>query len=332
MKLLHIKQIIITLIIYTLQACSNFSNNNAEITTNITATPDITIPFNADSAFHFIEKQVTFGPRVPNTEGHIACGNYLVNQFKKYGAAVTEQKMQLTAYNGNILECRNIIASYNLEIKERILLFAHWDTRPYADCDSNPKNYHSAIDGANDGGSGVGVLLELARLFQQKNPEKGIDIILFDAEDYGTPEFENNDKKDTWCLGSQYWAKNPHLPNYKAQYGILLDMVGGQNATFRKETISMRFAPQIVNKVWSKAIDLGYGNSFLQSNGEPITDDHLYINLIARIPSIDIIDYDPMRKEGFPDTWHTLEDNLANISKETLKIVGQTLVEIIYTK
>ena len=306
-------------------------NNNRQTAIDEVSKHKTDIVFNADSAYHFIEKQVAFGPRVPNSNAHIACGDYLTTQLKQYGAEVTEQKMPLEAYDGTILNARNIIASYNTEKTDRILLFAHWDTRPYADNDPDSKNYHTPIDGANDGGSGVGVLLEIARLLQQHTPSKGIDIIFFDAEDYGAPDFsKERNKRDTWCLGAQYWSEHPHTPQYKAKFGILLDMVGGANATFYKEQISMRFAPQIVDKVWSKARELGYGASFVSTIGGTITDDHLYLNLNTNIPCIDIIDYNPIRPEGFPDTWHTLQDNIDNIHKETLQIVGQTIVEVIY--
>lgn len=312
-------------------ACSQHSaHQSKELLT--TTSPTLTLPFNADTAYYFIAKQTAFGPRVPNTPAHEACGDFLIQQLVAYGAKVTQQSFTATAYDGTQLKGRNIIGSYNPQSSERILLCAHWDTRPYADYDPDPKNHHTPIDGANDGGSGVAVLLELARLMQQKAPHIGVDILFFDAEDYGTPTFVDDDKEDTWCLGSQHWGRNPHTPQYKARYGILLDMVGGNNATFRKESISMRFAPQIVDKVWSKAIELGYGSYFLQSIGGAITDDHLYVNLLTDIPCINIIDYDPRRKESFPDTWHTVEDNLDNIHKETLQVVGQTLVEVIYNQ
>lgn len=291
------------------------------------------IQFNADSAYHCIEQQVAFGPRVPNTAAHIACGDYLVNKLKSYNAEVIEQKMTVNAYDGTPLKARNIIASFQPENNNRILLFAHWDTRPYADADTDKKNWQTPIDGANDGGSGVGVLLELARLLKDNKSAIGVDIIFFDAEDYGTPEWLEKDEEETantWCLGTQYWTKHPHKPGYKASYGILLDMVGGLNATFRKEQVSMHFASYVVNQVWEKASQSGYSSYFPQSEGGAITDDHLYVNQGARIPSIDIIDYDPIRKNGFPDTWHTLDDTMNNISKETLKAVGQTLANILF--
>jgi len=286
--------------------------------------------FDADSAWVFVENQVKFGPRVPNSEAHVACGNYLASELKRFGAQVYEQEATLTAYNGTQLKAKNIIGSYNPENSKRVLLFAHWDSRPYADHDKDPANQMKPIDGADDGASGVGVLLEMARQFSIKSPAIGIDIIFFDAEDYGTPEFVKEYKENTWCLGAQFWAKNPHVKGYKADFGILLDMVGAKNASFFKEATSMRYAPQIVEEVWSTARDLGYGKFFINAEGGAITDDHQYVILGRNIPCIDIIYTDPESDNGFGPHWHTQNDTMDNIDRETLKAVGQTVLQVVY--
>ena len=286
--------------------------------------------FDADSAWVFVENQVKFGPRVPNSEAHVACGNYLTSELKRFGAQVYEQEATLTAYNGTQLKAKNIIGSYNPENSKRVLLFAHWDSRPYADHDKDPANHKKPIDGADDGASGVGVLLEMARQFSIKSPAIGIDIIFFDAEDYGTPEFVKEYKENTWCLGAQFWAKNPHVKGYKADFGILLDMVGAKNASFCKEATSMRYAPQIVEEVWSTARDLGYGKFFINAEGGAITDDHQYVILGRNIPCIDIIYTDPESDNGFGPHWHTQNDTMDNIDRETLKAVGQTVLQVVY--
>lgn len=286
--------------------------------------------FDADSAWMFVENQVKFGPRVPNSEAHVACGNYLTSELKRFGAQVYEQEATLTAYNGTQLKAKNIIGSYNPENSKRVLLFAHWDSRPYADHDKDPANHKKPIDGADDGASGVGVLLEMARQFSIKSPAIGIDIIFFDAEDYGTPEFVKEYKENTWCLGAQFWAKNPHVKGYKADFGILLDMVGAKNASFFKEATSMRYAPQIVEEVWSTARDLGYGKFFINAEGGAITDDHQYVILGRNIPCIDIIYTDPESDNGFGPHWHTQNDTMDNIDRETLKAVGQTVLQVVY--
>ena len=285
--------------------------------------------FSKDSAYAFIEKQVAFGPRVPNTEAHKEAGNYLSKKLKSYGFHIIEQETQVTAFDGKKLNIKNIIGEYLPERNNRILLFAHWDTRPFADHDTENKS--EPIDGANDGGSGVGVLLEVARQIEITQPDFGIDIIFFDAEDYGKPMGSMSRQKSTssWCLGSQYWASNPHKLNYNANYGILLDMVGGKDAIFPKEAISMYYAPQVVNKVWKIAKALNHGNHFVSQEAQFVgEDDHLYVNKIARIPSIDLIEYNP-QTGGFNETWHTHDDNIENIDKETLQAVGETVMAVI---
>jgi Zn-dependent M28 family amino/carboxypeptidase len=316
-------------------SCLLFSCGNKGAADHLAVTnsqPETTPAFSADSAYMYVENQVNFGPRVPNTKAHQLCGDYLGAELKHFGAEVYVQEMTLTAYNGTRLQCRNIIGSYEPENKKRILLFAHWDTRPYADWESDPVKQRTPIDGADDGASGVGVLLEIARQLGQHAPGTGVDIIFFDAEDYGVPEFEKATSymPGSWCLGSQFWAKNPHKPGYKAEYGILLDMVGAHHASFYKESTSMRYAARVVEKVWSTARDLGYGKFFINANGGGVLDDHQFVIEGRGIPSIDIINYDTENEHGFADHWHTHNDTMDNIDKETLKGVGQTILEVIY--
>ena len=287
--------------------------------------------YNADSAYVFVANQVAFGPRVPNTDAHKKCGDYMVATLQRFGAEVTEQRVQLKAYNNTILDTRNIIGSFNPEQKTRIFLCAHWDSRPYSDNDTDAANYHTPVQGANDGASGVGVLLELARLMQQVPPTIGVDIILFDAEDYGRPSFDKSaDIGDSFCLGSQYWSRNPHKEGYKPKYGILLDMVGGKNPTFLQEYFSMLYAPDVVKMVWKKAHQLGYQDYFISQPGNPVIDDHYYINKIANIPCIDIIHYS--NQTGFVDTWHTIYDTMENIDKTTLGVVGRVVTAVVYSE
>lgn len=324
------RNVTLTCFMMSLLACS-CGQKTVNNTTVSERYEQVSPDFNSDSAYYFVDKQVAFGPRVPNTEAHKACGDFLVLQLEKFGAKVFEQKADLKAFDGTVLHARNIIGSFNPENPERILLFAHWDTRPFSDHDPDQKNHRTPVQGANDGASGVGVLLEVARILQEKTPNLGVDIIFFDAEDYGTPYFaENAAGGDWWCLGSQYWAKNPHIQGYKARFGILLDMVGAPDATFYKEAISRQYARGIVEKVWGTARDLGYGKYFVDRDGGGITDDHVPVNEHRRIPSIDIIHYDSNTDSGFGWYWHTTKDDMSNISKETLKAVGQTVLEVVY--
>lgn len=289
--------------------------------------------FNEDSAYSYIAEQVAFGPRVPNSMAHEACGFYLIDALRGFSDTLIVQEAELTAFDGNVLKAKNIIASFKPERAKRVMLCAHWDTRPFADQDEKDKN--KPIDGANDGGSGVGVLLEIARQFSIKKPDVGVDIILFDAEDYGQPdESEYARMEHSYCLGSQYWAQNLHRPNYFAKYGILLDMVGGKDAVFTQEQVSVAYAPQVLKKVWNTASELGYGNQFSYDKTHPITDDHLYINILTqgRVPTIDIIEYDQNSKNKFYKHWHTHEDKLEHIDKKTLKVVGQTVMHVVYNE
>ena len=288
--------------------------------------------FCGDSAYQYIAQQVEFGPRVPNTKAHKACGEYLAQKLESYGAKVYNQHAEVIAYDGTILQARNIIGAYNPDAKKRVMLCAHWDTRPYSD-NGEAKYHRTPIDGANDGASGVGVLLEIARQLQQQAPTVGIDIVFFDAEDYGTPQFyEGSHKSDTWCLGSQYWGRIPHVSNYKAKYSILLDMVGGKDATFYYEGFSQRTAHNAMKKIWKMAHKLGHNRYFFKADGGEVTDDHVYVNRFRQIPCVDIIDFNPNDSNGFNHTWHTQADNMDNIDRATLQAVGETVMHVIYNE
>ena len=298
--------------------------------------PAVIVPiFDADSAYSFIEAQVNFGPRVPSTPTHRKCGDYLIAKFESYGATVVTQDMELKAYNGDLLKARNIIAQFNPENGNRIMLCAHWDTRPWADTDPDKANHYKPLPGANDGGSGVGVLLEIARHLGTLPSNMGVDIILFDAEDYGLHEDDSHQwrkYRHSWALGSQYWSINPHIPGYQARYGILLDIVGAPNSKFMYEGYSTRFAEDVVYKVWQWANKIGYGNYFVQEDGGVITDDHYYVNSILGLPCIDIINCDPDSPNGFGAYHHTMKDDMQWIDKATLKAVGQTVLTVIYNE
>ncbi len=328
------KLVIFVVVLMFLGSCGGNENRPikpaARTKTNQHLPAVVTPSFNQDSAFQFIQSQVDFGPRVPNSKAHSNCAIWMEKKLNDYGATTLVQEAVVTAFNGDKLNMKNIIAQFSPEKSRRIMLFAHWDTRPVADKDDKRKS--EPIDGANDGGSGVGVLLEIARQFSLKEPTVGVDIILFDAEDYGTFEGSISSMPDSWCLGSQYWANNPPVLNYQPKYGILLDMVGGSNAKFPKEYISMYHARNVVEKVWSTAKKLGFSNYFIDTEltqYQAITDDHLYVNALANIPSIDIISYDP-NENSFGDFHHTHEDNMEIIDKNTLKAVGQTVMEVVY--
>lgn len=313
-----------------ISSCS--CNNNPAPPNPGVQKPVIATPaFNADSAYEYIRAQVAFGPRVPNTKPHVQCGDYLAETLKRFSDTVIVQAAVVSAFDNTPLQMRNIIASFNPELKNRILICAHWDTRPFADRDS--VNRDKPIDGANDGASGTGIILELARQIHSSSLEAGIDLILFDAEDYGQPDYSPLPKKnDTYCLGSQYWCKNPHVQGYYASAGILLDMAGAAHATFLKEGTSMEYAPEIMNSVWATAARLGYAGYFPQHLVKPIIDDHFYINVMKGIPTIDIIHLDESTPFGFFPHHHTHGDNMSIIDRNTLKAVGQTVLEFIFNR
>ncbi len=320
--------------------------------------------FCADSAFAFCEAQCEFGPRTMNSQAHEDCGAWIMEKFKSYGMSVTPQKALLKGYDGTMLRATNIIASYRPDLTDRILICAHWDSRPWADNDPDESNWHKPVLAANDGASGVAVMLEIARLlnlrseecgvrsentsaadsmgikgnhnsqFSILNSQFGIDFLCFDAEDWGFPQWEEaNDPGDTWALGAQYWAANPHVDGYKARYGILLDMVGGQGAQFYQEQQSLRYARSIVDKVWRASQVVGFGSFFPTREGVGITDDHLPVNRVAKIPCIDIIPYYPdCAQSSFGPTWHTVNDDMAHIDRNTLQAVGQTLVQVLWSE
>lgn len=284
--------------------------------------------FNANNAYMFVEKQVAFGARVPNSKEHIACGQYLDSVLSACTDNVVVQGFKAKAYTGVMLNGKNYIASFSPENGNRVLLMAHWDSRHIADRDADEAKRKQPVLGANDGASGVGVLLELARVMRDNPPPVGVDIVLFDLEDYGpTDSYDGSD--DEWCLGSQYWSKNPHKMGYRANYGILLDMVGDRESTFYIEGFSKYYAESIVNKVWNIAHGLGYGNYFIKEEAGYITDDHIPVNRIAGISSINIVNT-KKENETFAKYWHTTHDDMSNIDEAVLQAVGDVLVKVIY--
>lgn len=331
-QLQSLLQILCVISITSLISCGPEKPKQEEPTTTEAESTMQRIPvpaFSADSAYAFIQKQVDFGPRIPGTKAHADCAQWLEQKLKSYLPEVITQKGTATTFDQKKYEVKNIIGSFNPQIGKRVLLCAHWDTRPFADRDEGG-NLNKKLDGANDGASGVGVLLEIARQLSIAKPDIGVDIIFFDLEDYGRPEESTfPEMQDSWCLGAQYWARNLHKPDYYAEYGILLDMVGAKGAVFPKEGTSMYFAPTVVDRVWKRAGELGYGNYFINQQSNPITDDHLYVNQIANIPCINIIHYDPEKSDFFAHH-HRVSDNMEQIDAKVLGVVGHTVLEVLF--
>ncbi len=330
-KFLAMKFQIIAAGLLMMSACSSKQSKTAT-TTPVDSEVEHVMTFDADSAYYHVENQVAFGPRIPGTNGHKLCVEYIVEKLKEHNAdTVMLQKGDVKKYDGEKLEITNIIAQYNKSADKRILLVAHYDTRPWADEDPDEDKHDEPVPGANDGGSGVGVLLELSRLFGQRNPEVGIDMLFVDAEDMGVSgSWSSND--ETWCLGTQYWAQNPHYPkDRRPVYGIVLDMVGGNDAVFYRESISDRMAPGVNAKIWSTAARSEYADRFVNEVCGTLIDDHLFVNR-AGIPCIDIVECNNAVTNSFPSTWHTTGDDMIEISRRTLRAVGQVVADVIYSE
>ncbi len=277
--------------------------------------------FDGDSAYAYVARQVAFGPRVPNSEAHRLAGDWLAGELRRHGAKVTVQPVVLTAFDGTRLNARNIFGQYNPDASRRILLMAHYDCRPWADNDPDPAKRVQPVDGANDGASGVGVLLELARQLNARSPEVGVDILFADAEDWGT-----SGDDASWAMGTRHFAANPPVAGYAPTEAILLDMVGAPDAVFPREWFSQQAAPDLLTAVWSTADALGLGERFVNTPGGAINDDHVEL-IQAGIPAIDIIDL--RESGGFNDRWHTSSDNMEGISPQTLREVGQVVAAYI---
>lgn len=329
----HIKFILIALIALPLiESCQSKKDSIDKEDDNIKVAIAQPAKFNSDSAYSYLKQQLTFGPRVPGTEGNAACREYIVSELKRHGASnVNIQTGEVTPFTGEKIQIGNIMGSYSPEKKDRVLLLAHYDTRPWADNDQTEENRFQPVLGANDGASGVAVLLEIARQLGETEAPVGVDLLFVDAEDYGQQSgFSTHDS--TWCLGTQYWVENmPYDSDSLPRFAILLDMVGGLGAQFHREYFSDEEAADIVNKVWAIAEKSGYADRFPNQKGGAVVDDHLFINR-AGIPAIDIIESKNSNTGTFAPTWHTVNDNLDHIDRSSLKAAGQTVLNVLHNE
>lgn len=282
--------------------------------------------FDEENAYDQIKKQTLFGPRNPGSLGHKKALNYFQEEFEKYCDSLILQTFSYNGYNNERLELTNIIAKFNPTEKNRIIICAHWDTRPRAEHDADSTKRNFPIIGANDGASGCGIILELARLLNETEINYGVDLILFDGEDYGKESDLEN-----FCLGSKYFAAN--LPEgYAPVFAILIDMVGDKEASFYIEQNSARYAPDILNLVWNIAASV-QADIFKREEKSSVYDDHIPLNR-GGIRAVDIIDGEligantPVERRNY---WHTHNDTMENIGKETLKQVGDVLTYLIFS-
>ena len=305
------------LMAFSLTACSSHSASNTAI-----ARPE----FSADSAMAHISAQLACGPRTGGSEGHRQCAAYIASTLARYGATITLQSGEMMDYSGRPQHLMNIIAHFGPDSVPSVLLGAHYDTRPWTDAEANYDDRHYCVPGANDGASGVAVLLEIARQLSLRENCPAVTLVFFDLEDMGTPAFyTGQQREDSWCLGSQYFAQHLNAPY---SYGIVLDMVGAADAFFAREYYSTQYAPDYVEHIWHTANRLGYGTIFVDQASYPITDDHLPL-CRAGIPTVDIVHFNPNSDHGFPAVWHTRQDDEAHICPATLQAVGEVVLSVL---
>lgn len=310
----------------SLAACGSRSSETKASVAEVPAAEVAAAEFNADSAYAYVARQTEFGPRVPGTDAWRACGGWLADKLKELGVEnVTTQRGEAATCDGTRIPLMNISGQIRPDAGRRVLLLAHWDSRPWADHDGDAANRRKPIDGANDGASGVGVILEIARALKGQADGPGVDILFVDGEDYGPHADGGGDDGDCWALGTQYWLAEPTLDLGAVRAAILLDMVGGRDARFHKEYFSNLYAREVVDKVWKAAKAAGYGDRFDSAVGGAITDDHVYF-LREGVAAIDIIESANPTTGSFNPTWHTLDDNISNIDRATLGAVGETVI------
>lgn len=306
-----------------LAACHSNSGNKGSGEQPASSAP-VTVmgSFNADSAYQYVKKQVDFGPRIPNTSAHDACADWIIMKMRSLADSVTVQRTTVSTH-GKSYRCINVTGHFNPAAASRVLVLAHWDTRAFADAD--PKTSDQHFDGADDGASGVGVLLEIARQLKEQPTQLGVDLLCTDVEDAGVEGDDNS-----WGLGTQYWSRQAKARGYRAMYGILLDMVGGKGARFYREALTKQFAGPQSTMVWNTANQIGYSDYFsYQKMDVGITDDHAFVNRLTGIPTLDII---ALQGNGDFMPWHhTVNDNMSIIDKKTLEAVGQTVLQVVYT-
>ena len=324
-----------------MSACGSKSGSTSEAASSDGENAEtVSVPaFSADSAYAYVARQTQAGPRVPGSAAHAATADWLEAQLRAFGAdTVIVQRATMADAEGKQLPVRNILAKYNPDATNRLLLLAHYDSRPWADEDPDPANHSKPIDGANDGASGVGVLLEVARQLGLQNPGTGVDILFTDTEDSGLSAPEGADAATqerydrSWCLGTQHFVRNlPYDAAHVPTAAVLLDMVGGKDAVFPQEYFSAQAAPALLQRVADAAAEAGHSGRFPATLGGAVNDDHVPL-IQAGIPAVDIIEIGHPQTGSFNPTWHTLQDNLQNIDPATLGAVGETVLTLIYRK
>ena len=271
--------------------------------------------FNGQTAFTYIEKQMSFGPRIPNTPGHKQTGDWILSELRTRADTVVVQEINHAMPGGEVLRLRNFFARFNPQATDRLLLLAHWDTRPKADQSDNLGQQQLPVPGANDGASGVAVLMGVADVLKAKAPAIGVDLLFVDGEDYG--DFADSNHV---LIGSRYFAQH-QPPGYQPLFAVLFDMVGDKDLQIYQEGNSVNNAPEVVQRVWRVAASLGYERVFIPRVNHTLTDDHVALQAVG-IRAIDVVDFD------YP-YWHTTQDTIDKVSAASLQIVGDVAVSLI---
>ena len=279
--------------------------------------------FDEDHAFEYLVAQCDFGPRNPGSEGYYACLDFIINELDQSADDIILQdfRYQEQRYRKRY-DLQNIIARFNPDASFQTIISAHWDTRPWADSEDNRRDRNQPIIGANDGASGVAVLLELAKIMGETPPPIGVNLVFFDGEDLGVPG-----ENETYCQGSRYFAKN--LPIPRPDEAINLDMVGDKQLHIPVEKYSLEYNPNLVRYLWGRADDMGL-DAFDITPQYAIYDDHVRLHEIAGIPAIDLIDF--KYPNPYANFWHTMNDVPENCSAESLEQVGKLMVDYIYNR
>jgi len=271
--------------------------------------------FDGARAFGYLEQQMSVGPRVPGTPAHERTGDWILAELRARADSVTVQAFTHVTRDGKRLSLRNFLARFRPDVAERVLLLAHWDSRPKADQSPNLGAQRLPVPGANDGASGVAVLLGVADALKARPPAVGIDLLFVDGEDYGNFA----DSTDV-LIGSRYFTTH-QPPGYPPLFAVLFDMVADKDQQFYYEGNSQAFAPEVVSRVWRTAADLGYGRVFLHGVKHTLIDDHVALQR-AGIHAIDVVDFD------YP-YWHTTEDTIDKVSAASLQVVGDVAVALV---
>ncbi len=313
---------------FLLAGCGGKKDSEAsETKLPIVYAPDFSLPdFSGARSMELLRSQTDFGPRAPNTPAHDSCLAFFERFLTPLAGEVVLQRFEMPGYDGERLALTNVIARFNPAAKQRILLAAHWDSRPRADRETSPARQGEPILGANDGASGVAVLLHLAEIFAKNPPSVGVDIVLFDGEDYGREGDES-----MYCLGSKYYSASL-APGSGLMFGILLDLVGDADARFVQEELSLRYAPDVVRMIWEAARDLSIPR-FVAESHSGILDDHVFLSTAAGVKTANIIDAslvghsDPVERRKY---WHTHRDTPEQCSPATLRDVGRVVLYVVY--